>query len=724
MPNRIKTILLLVIVIITTFPLIGQNSIDSLKTSLATSNIDTVKIIVLNKLSKELRLSDPVLAMDYAIKAEKSSNTNNYKSGIALAYHNIGAIYSEKRNNELALEYYNKSLKLEQELNNKIDIANLYGNIGLIYERQRKFEKAINFYNKSLKLKQELNDTIGIAYSYEYIGIIYTEQGKYDKALIHFYKSLRIKESLNDKYGMAESYGNIGIIYLKIGSFDQAKVSLQRSLRLSEEINNKFGIAISSLHLGDIYYQQARYKKALDAFNRSLLIYIAQENIKGIADSYIKLGNVYYAQGKVNLAKDEFVKSLEYNKKINNSEGIISARISLAIYYKKISSYELAEMQLRESIRLANMGAFLEAESMALDILADILIIQEQFNEAALLLVKSRDITDTIFNERLISEVTKIQMQHDFDNRLKEKAYLEKSQHFVQELHLKRVTYMRNISIIGFILILIIACILVMYARLVRKKNKLLEKQKMRIANQVVMLDDQKQKLIKVNNTKDKFMSIIGHDLRNPFNAINSFVSLVTEQLVDFDKEVFKKYLLLIKEAGNNAQSLLENLLEWAMNQSGELKTQPEKLALNSLLKGNLLLIKELAKQKNIKITEELKGDPLVVADKNMINTVLRNLLSNAIKFTPENGQVTLKSIVGNNEVKIIVEDSGIGMSEDQLNNLLENGLFTNIETGISSSGLGVVLCQDFLQQHNQKLYATSQIGNGSVFWFFLPLKN
>ncbi len=719
-PNK-RTLLIIVIAAIT-YPLIGQNNVDSLKMLLTTTNIDTVHIKTLNKLSKELRWSDPVLAMEYAIKAEKKSTKNNYKTGLAIAYHNIGAIYADKQNNELALEYYNKSLKLERELKNKIGIANSCGNIGLIYRRQRKFEKAIEYHNQSLKLKQELNDTIGIAYSNGNIGIIFTEQGKYDKALIHFYNSLRIKESLNDKYGMANSYGNIGNIYFKIASFDQAKVSLQRSYRLFKEINNKAGIAISSLHLGDIYFNQVSYNKAIAAYNRSLEIYIEQGNIKGIADSYIKLGDVYYAQGKINLAKDDFTKSLEFYKKSSNTNGIISARILLAKYYKRIESYDLSEMQLRESIRLANKDIFLEHEKEALNILADILLLQEQYIEAANLLVKSREITDTLHNEKIISEVTKIQMQYDFDNRLKEKAYQEKSNKLVQELRLKRVTYVRNISIIGFILVLIISCILIVYMRLVRKKNKLLEKQKMRIANQVVMLDEQKQKLIQVNRTKDKFMSIIGHDLRNPFNAINSFVSLVTDQLIDFDKDVFKKYLLLIKDAGNNAQSLLENLMEWGMNQSGELKTQLNEVVLNDIIRGNLLLIKELAKQKNIQIIEKLEDSPFVVIDKNMINTVLRNLLSNAVKFTPEKGSITLKTQVGINEVKVIVEDTGIGMSENQLHNLFEEGLYTNLETGVSSSGLGIVLCRDFLQQHNQKLHAKSHVGNGSVFWFFLPL--
>ena len=700
------------------------SKIDSLKTLLTTTENDTVYIQTLNILSKELRWSDQVSAMDYAVKAEKTAEKLDYKIGLALAFHNIGAIYADKRNNELALEYYNKSLKLEQDLNRKEDIANTAGNIGLIYRRLRDFDRAIEYHNKSLKIKQELNDSIGIAYSYGNIGIIYTQKGKYDKALIHFYRSLRIKESLNDKYGMANSYGNIGIIYLEINSIDQAKVSLERSLRLFKEINNKSGIAMVSLNLGEIYYQQGIAKKAIEAYKTSLDIYIEMGNIKGIADAYLKLGTQHYNTRQDSLACMDFLKSLEYYTKITHVEGVINSRIAIAKYYQNYKNYEKAQHHLRIAIKLASEGRFLALENDALRILADILLDQEQYIEASELLVKVRALTDTLYNEKLIQEVTQIRMQHNFDNQLKEKEYQEKANQLLQQLQLRRMKYTRNVSIIAFILIFIIVVILYINGRIIGKKNKLLEKQKQRIANQVEMLNNQKQKLIQVNKTKDKFMSIIGHDLRNPFNAINSFVSLVTEQLIDFDREVFEKYLLLIKEAGSNAQSLLENLMEWAQNQSEEIKLQREDVPLNSIVKGNILLIKESAKQKGIEIEEHLDGQPIVQIDKNMINTVIRNILSNALKFTPNMGSISMRTEVGNNEVKVLIEDSGIGITQDKLDLLLGKGVYNDEDTGLANSGLGILLCKEFLLKHNQKLSATSDVGEGTRFWFHLPLKH
>lgn len=719
--NKLSKILVLLLVLLSYYKGIASD-IDSLRRLLSTTNNDTVYIETLNNLSKELRWSDPTSAMDYAVKAEKLSEKVAYPQGSAKAYHNIGAIYADKRNNELALEYYNRSLTISKKLNLKEDIASTSGNIGLIYRRLRQFEKAVEYHNKSLKIKQALNDSIGIAYSYGNIGIIYTQQGKYDKALIHFYKSLRIKESLNDKYGMANSYGNIGVIYLEISSLDQAKVSLERSLRLFTEINNKSGIAMVSLNLGEIFHQQNRTKKAIDAYKTSLEIYKEIGNIKGIGDSYLKLGHQYYKNQQDSLACMEFLKSLEYYGKIDFNEGIINSRIALAKYYKKYKNYEKAQLHLRIAIKLANEGKYLALENEALRILSDILIDLENYFEASQLLIKSRTLTDTLFNEKLIQEVTQIHMQHNFDNQLKEKEFLEKEKQLIQEMQIRRMKYTRNGLIIAFVLILTIVIILFINWRIIGKKNTLLKMQKLRIGKQVEMLNVQKEKLIQANRTKDKFMSIIGHDLRNPFNAINSFVALVTEQLVDFDKDIFRKYLMLIKEAGNNAQSLLENLMEWATNQNEDIVLQMETISLNSIIKGNLLLIKESAKQKQITIEEIVEGEPNVYIDKNMINTVIRNLLSNALKFTSTGGKISIKTELEAKEVKVSIEDTGLGITEKQLSALLGEGEYEDTETGIANSGLGVLLCKDFLAKHKQKLHASSEVGKGTKFWFNLTL--
>jgi signal transduction histidine kinase/Tfp pilus assembly protein PilF len=697
---------------------------DSLKTLLSQTTNDSVYVDILNKLSKSYRWNEPLTAMDYAVKAEKLSEPIHYREGIALAYHNIGAIYADKSNNELALEYYQKSLKINELLNDHKAMADVLGNLGLIFRRQRNYERSLEFQNRSLKLYREMNDSIGISNCYGNIGLIYTDQGKFDKALIQYYNGLRMKESLRDKMGMANAYGNIGYIYLKINSIDQAKVNMERSLGLFEEIDNKTGIAEACLYLGDIYQLQKETDKAIKTFRKCFQIYRDKGNPKGMADASLKLGTIYYSIKLDTLALFEFQRSLDLYMKANEVEGIIDSKIWLSRYLIDQEIFDQAGQKLNDALRVAQKEHFYQQEYEILGLLAIVHMHWEDYQAAAQYLSKSKALADTIYNRKLDKEVTQLQMQYDFDKKMAEKEFEEKTQKIQNDLQIKRVNTIRNISLSAVLGISILIIFIVRKSRVIREKNKILQQQQVQIIEQMEELQNQKKQLEKANQTKDKFLSIIGHDLRNPFNAISSFVSLVTEHPEMMQPDIIQKYLQLIKDAGNNAHSLLENLLEWAMSQSGDLVLNTEKVSLNYILRGNALLIREMAIQKNISVIEELDDNPQVLIDKNMINTVIRNLLSNALKFTPNGGSIKIKSLIENHQIKISIIDTGIGIAPDQRATLFEPGLSKKGYGGVGSTGLGLILCKDFLSLHGKELRVESEVNIGTTFWFYLDLIN
>ena len=151
-----KTFLIFVFFLVSTVSSIGQSEADSLKNILSQTQDDTLYVEILNKLSKIYRWKNSILALDYAVKAEKIAKSCNYHKGLALAYHNIGALYADKGNNDLALDNYNRCFKLYQLYDNKMGLANVFGNMGLIYRRQKKYDQSLEFHNKSLKIKKEL----------------------------------------------------------------------------------------------------------------------------------------------------------------------------------------------------------------------------------------------------------------------------------------------------------------------------------------------------------------------------------------------------------------------------------------------------------------------------------------------------------------------------------------------------------------------------------------
>lgn len=238
------------------------------------------------------------------------------------------------------------------------------------------------------------------------------------------------------------------------------------------------------------------------------------------------------------------------------------------------------------------------------------------------------------------------------------------------------------------------------------------------------ILEKQAIELKQLNATKDKFFSIIAHDLKNPFNAIIGFSDLMLNNFKQLDEETLFKGLKTIESASTQAYKLLENLLIWSQNQTGRLPFNPEILNLSDLAFDSFTMIESTAIRKDIQISIQINKSIQVVADKNMIDTIFRNLLTNAIKFTPRGGKVKIKASQFDGEVQISVSDTGIGMSAEKQKTIFEIDKLTNT-TGTEDeqgSGLGLILCKDFLSIHKGKIWVKSSPGKGSRFTFSLPV--
>jgi PAS domain S-box-containing protein len=224
--------------------------------------------------------------------------------------------------------------------------------------------------------------------------------------------------------------------------------------------------------------------------------------------------------------------------------------------------------------------------------------------------------------------------------------------------------------------------------------------------------------------TKDKFLSIIGHDLKNPFGSFIGIVELILEDLKDLSYEQIEEYLRLVYEPSKQGFNLLENLLTWAKTQtSGGIELSPEDVYLNLLIEENLVLLKTLATNKNIIINFISKGDYFVKADKNMVRTIVRNLINNALKFTSDGGWINIEINEAGDFYMIEISDNGIGIKKDDLSNLFQvhSNMIRTGTRGEVGSGLGLVLCKEFVEANGGTLWVESEVGKGSSFKFTLP---
>lgn len=230
--------------------------------------------------------------------------------------------------------------------------------------------------------------------------------------------------------------------------------------------------------------------------------------------------------------------------------------------------------------------------------------------------------------------------------------------------------------------------------------------------------------LRELNATKDKLFSIIAHDLRSPFNSILGFSELLIENVKKNEAAETEEFLSIINLLAKNTLVLLDNLLIWANSQTGQINFKPEKLILSSIIQNILDISISNAKIKNISLSYMQSGDIEVYADKNMLETVLRNLISNAIKFTKPGGKIKVFAISEQNQAEISISDNGVGMNDEtrkKLFKISENipSVGTAEEKG---SGLGLVLCKEFVEKLGGNVWVESEKGKGSDFKFTLPL--
>lgn len=257
--------------------------------------------------------------------------------------------------------------------------------------------------------------------------------------------------------------------------------------------------------------------------------------------------------------------------------------------------------------------------------------------------------------------------------------------------------------------------------RELQKKNAEIEDQKKEIVQKARLLEEQATSLDEHNKVKDKLFSIISHDLKSPMYALQNIFS--NAQKLNLSAKEIKAMIPDVVNDLNYTTALMENLLQWAKWQMQSNIIHPELIDVNRLVNESVRLLHLQAEAKKIKI--ETKADLLVCAwaDRNMVSLILRNLLSNAVKFTPEQGHIVIGTNESSSSVEVYVQDSGMGVSKDEISKIYDGGFYTTNGTNDErGTGLGLMLCKEFLEKNDGRLIIESERGKGSTFSFTLPL--
>lgn len=640
--------------------IIGQNNVDSLIISLS-SKSGLKRYETLSQIATHYLLTDGEKAVKYAEEALNIAIEFKDDRKIALSSIDIGMGEYQRGNYQEALKGLETAEEIETKLNDENSINKIKNQKAVVYIAMKRYDNALELLNQVMAYNYQKDLKASYAFTLFNISIIFHEKKDYDKALEGFLKVLEINKTSKDpnKELTAAIYSNIGNIYFEKGDYKRSYFYKKTSLDLYKEINFRNQIANMEMDIGL---------------------------------SLIKLQDYSQSLQYLNLA-------LEECKSINFTEGIMTALEYFTILNIETSRYPAALKTCNELERLSVSNKDTSNLVKCYKMYADIYFKTGNYKPAAVNFkryIELNDIIDSRENKQksLELESNYLTAEKEFDNKVLRK------ENELQKVKLSAENKLLWVISSGVIIALVLLLLLIIQRKKIRDQNRKLEVD-------IVSMD--------------KFFSIISHDLRSPFLGFAGMTKMMAENIDSFSKDELSELSIAMHKSVNNLIRMMTNLLDWARMKQGEFSYNPEVIGLREKVSDNLALINRLIEQKGIEFILEIPQELFVYTDEEMLNSVLRNLMTNAVKFTSKNGKVSVSSKeTVNNFVEIALTDNGIGMSDELCKKLfrMEEKVGRKGTEGEESTGLGLLVCKQFVEKNGGKIWVDSKEGTGSTFYF------
>ncbi len=578
-------------------------------------------------------------------------------------------ICANHSNPDLKLFYANKALILATSINDNLWMCRSALEIGHAYKKMGVLDKAIDAFYQSLKFAQKINYKKGEALAYSAIGSVYRVQENYSSALKYYNLGIEQLRILSDSTNLAVSLMNTGELYRTNHKLDTALLYFEESGEIFKHTNYQIGNAYNLGNIGLVYAEQGEHQKA----EKNLVE--ATQILQKLGDNYpIAVYNTYMAD--IYLARGDMPRALAYGH----------------------NSYDLAVADgLKEQIRDASQK------------LSELYKANEDYEKAFLFQEEYLAYRDSINNEETVRKMADLRTEYEVSQKQIEVDLLNQE---------KKTSRIIRFSLFG--LLLVVGALAFIYNKRNKEKhqiNILLNKQK----NKLKIQHDELEVL---NTTKDRFFSIISHDLRGPVSSFRGLTTIMKMSLEEKKYEELPTITEMLDKSSKQLSSLLDNLLAWAVNQQGQFPYHPKSLQLKNLVNEVVGLIRASTDAKQITIDNQISEEIIVWIDYDSVKTIIRNLVNNALKFTPKGGMINLLAIEKTNYVELKIIDNGIGMTAEKVKNLFSmKGLNSTEGTeGEKGLGIGLRLAYDFAKMNKGSIRVESEEGQGATFTVILPL--
>ncbi|MEO9805464.1 MAG: tetratricopeptide repeat-containing sensor histidine kinase [Reichenbachiella sp.] len=567
------------------------------------------------------------------------------------------------------IKYGTKALTISKALNQEMKIAQSHVHLGDGHRLKGNLTLAISNYLKAAEFYNAVGEIIGVSTVYSNLGNVYLTEGNYENSRRYFNKAIDIFRQEKDTLKLASTLMNAGELFRSSGELDLARNAFKESGEIFDKMDYSLGTAYNLGNIGLVYAQQGKPELAEENMNKAIAILERFGDHYPIAVYQTSLADIYVERGEFNRALEYAENSLAIGIEEGLKEQIRDASLKLSELYKVVGNSDQAYTHLKQYVVYR----------------------------------------DSINNEETIRKMADLRTEYEVAKKQTEVDLL------TDQARLNRIVSWSAVFIIALLLVLTLA--LLKIYRIKDRAVRIVRKRRRVIAAQRNQLDQ-------VNKTKDRFFSIISHDIRGPVSNFQGISGLINIMAESKDTKGLKQLGTMMETSAREVSVLLDNLLEWALSQEGKIPYHPEQIDLNELCQSNLNIMANLAAAKKIKLEAEKGQEFFIEADRNSVSTIIRNLLSNAIKFTPEGGLVNLDIRREDDHGVIIVKDSGIGIPQEKIEDLFSfKGIRSQGGTkGEKGIGLGLSLVHEFVGLNHGRTEVASEEGKGTTFKVYLPL--
>jgi len=649
----------------------AESTADSLRQVLITTE-DTARVNTLNELSNFYRYRNLDSLRYYSEKAIELSRAVNHAKGMLTAYADNAWFFFSRG-----------------EYNNAIEVSQIALNQ--------------NSADEFPSLKARLIQNIGISYG---------SLGSYKIAADYFIQAKEIFENIDDTESLKTINNNLGVIYLFLENY-QAALDIFLELDTIEQQQQNPAIS-TAVNLGFIYYELKEYDKATKYLNKALAFDDEGTDPRGKGLASFKLGEVYATQNKYDDALNLFERSISIYNKLNNEVGTVQSLNGIAKVYLDLDNIAKAKETALKADEICLRNNALPERRETTKILSEIYKAEQNYKKALDFFELHKSISDSLVDDKTSGEIARLEAAYEFEKKQRELVLEQQKKEIETQQQLaEQRLYIYVIAVALLVSIIIIFFIYRNY-RLRKKANQMLSEKNEEVEKKTRELEE-------TNKVKNRLFSIISHDLRSPISSLSNMISLM--EMDELSKEDIDKITPQLADRFRYTSTLLNNLLFWARSQMDGFNLTKKPVVITELIEETIQLVKAKSTDKGVNIVYKAPGGKTeLMIDKSMIQLVLLNLLSNAIKFSNSGSAVTVNLENGDEYTTVCVSDNGVGIDEERLSKLFDTNFFTTKGTEQEKgTGLGLMLCKDFVEKHDGNIWVESEPGMGSNFYFSLP---